>query len=119
MSYCLVGAKTTLQENIFPGTPREMATMYHCEDKACGQIRAGHYCTLKNQLVLKAAARITDDRLELRCDPSSAVCASDDAHLHVLKLEMSQERSRLTETFSLYRNGKPAEDLVFRFERKH
>lgn len=118
LSYRLVGAKTTLQENIFPGTPREMATMYHCEDKQCSHIKAGHYCTLKTQPVLRAAARISDNKLILRCDLASSVCESGDPHLHVLTLEMSEDGKRLKETFSVYRAGKPAEDLIFRFERK-
>jgi hypothetical protein len=33
-SYRLVGARTTVEEKFFPGTPREMAAMYHCVDSA-------------------------------------------------------------------------------------
>lgn len=118
LSYRLVGARTTLQENIFPGTPREMSTMYHCEDKSCAQLKAAHFCTLKTQPVLRAEAAISDNKLVLRCDPSVPVCGSEEAHLHVLSLEMSEDGNQLKETLSIYRNGKQAEDLIFRFERR-
>jgi hypothetical protein len=119
LSYRLVGARTTVQENIFPGTPREMATMYHCVDSACTQVVANHYCTLKNQPVLRADPRMDVGRLVFRCDPGVAVCASPDAHLHVLTIEMPEDGSnRLKTKFQIQKEGKPAEELVFLFDRK-
>lgn len=119
LSYRLVGAKTTLQENIFPGTPREMATMYHCVDSACTQVVANHYCTLKNQPVLRAEPRMDVGRLVFRCEPTVAICASPDAHLHVLTIEMPEGGSnRLKTKFQIQKEGRPAEELVFLFDRK-
>jgi hypothetical protein len=119
LSYRLVGAKTTLQENIFPGTPREMATMYHCVDSACTQVVANHYCTLKNQPVLRAEPRMAVGQLVFRCDPGVAVRASPDAHLHVLTIELPPYGSnRLKTKFQIQKEGRPAEELVFLFDRK-
>lgn len=119
LSYRLVGSKTTLQENIFPGTPREMATMYHCADKRCSEVVADHYCSLKNQPVLRAEAAPEAGMLRFRCDPSVAVCASADAHLHALTIErIDGQPDRLKTTFALQKNGQPGETLVFQFERR-
>lgn len=119
LSYRLVGSKTTLQENIFPGTPREMATMYHCVDKACTQVVADHYCSLKNQPVLRAQPQAAAGKLVFTCDPAVATCNSADAHLHVLTIEAPKAPGGPLKTiFSVHRDGKLAEDLVFRFERK-
>jgi hypothetical protein len=118
VSYRLVGAETTLQENIFPGTPREMATMYHCADKACDQVRATHYCVLKNQPALLAQPQVLNDKLVLNCDMQADICNSNDVHLHVITLELSDNNRHLKETFSLYRDGKHVEDLIFHFDRK-
>jgi len=119
LSYRLVGSQTTLQENIFPGTPREMATMYHCAGKDCGQLVADHYCSLKNQPVLRAEPAPAAGMLSFRCDPSVAACASADAHLHQLTIERVEGRpDRLKTTFALQKNGQPGESLVFQFERR-
>ena len=119
LSYHLVGSKTTLQENIFPGTPREMSTMYHCIDKACSRLMADHFCSLKNQPVLRAEPVTESGKLVFSCDPAVAVCASPDPHLHVLTIEAPQGNAGpLKTTFSIRRDGKPAEDLVFLFDRK-
>jgi hypothetical protein len=119
LSYRMVGSKTTLQENIFPGTPREMATMYHCFDKECTEVVADHYCSLKNQPVLRATPQPAAGKLVFTCDPSAAVCSSPDPHLHVMTIEAPSGASgQIRTTLSIHRDGKPAEDLVFLFERK-
>lgn len=118
LSYRLVGSKTTLQENIFPGTPREMATMYHCIDQACTQVVADHYCSLKNQPVLRAEPAPEAGKLVFRCDPQVAVCTSPDAHLHVLTIERPHADGKLKMTFAIQKDGKPGENLVFLFDRR-
>lgn len=119
LSYRLVGSRTTLQENIFPGTPREMATMYHCIDQGCSQVVADHYCSLKNQPVLRAEPQPAAGRLVFRCDPGVAVCGSPAAHLDVLTIELPKgDASQLRTTFALRKDGKPGETLVFLFDRK-
>ncbi len=119
LSYRLVGSKTTLQENIFPGTPREMATMYHCADKACSQVVADHYCALKNQPVLRADPQPAKGKLVFHCDPTVPVCNSPDLHLQVLTIELRGANSgQLRINFALEKEGKPAASPVFLFERK-
>ncbi|MBL8473281.1 MAG: hypothetical protein KF778_20935 [Rhodocyclaceae bacterium] len=119
LRYRLVGSRTTLQENIFPGTPREMATMYHCVDKACSQVMADHYCSLRNQPVLRAAPPTAPGQLVFQCDPAVAVCASPDAHLDRLTVErLEGSANQLKTSFSIRKDGKIADLLVFHFERR-
>jgi len=50
ISFKVVGKGSAVQENLLPGTGKEMVTMYHCDKvKACSQVQAKHYCAKQNQ----------------------------------------------------------------------
>ena len=58
ISFKVIGKGSTIQENLLPGSGKEMATMYHCNDfKDCSKLQATHYCAKQNQpeLILDAA----------------------------------------------------------------
>jgi hypothetical protein len=96
-----------------------MSTMYHCADRACTQVIADHYCSLKNQPVLRAEPQPEAGKLVFRCDPAVAVCNAPDAHLDVLTIELPDgDAGQLKTSFALKKDGKPGEVLVFRFDRK-
>lgn len=119
LRYRLVGSKTTVQENIFPDTPREMATMYHCSDADCTQLIADHYCSLKNQPILQAAISNAENALRFECDPRVAICNASVAHLQTLTIErIPGDPDHLKTRFAVHKDGKLADTLVFRFERK-
>ena len=93
--------------------------MYHCLDKECTEVVADHYCSLKNHPVLRATPQSAAGKLVFTCDPSATVCSSPDPHLHVMTIEAASGSSaQLKTTFSIRRDGKPAEDLVFLFDKK-
>ena len=49
MEFRLIGRDMTVQEDLLPGTKREMVTMYHCSDSSCSAVKATHYCAKGNQ----------------------------------------------------------------------
>jgi len=58
ISFKVIGKGRTIQENLLPGTGKEMATMYHCNDfNDCSKVQATHYGAKQNQpeLMLDAA----------------------------------------------------------------
>jgi len=119
LRYRLVGSKTTVQENIFPDTPREMATMYHCADADCTRLIADHYCSLRNQPILQAADSDVENTIRFECDPTVAICSASAAHLQTLTIErIPDDPDHLTTRFAVHKDGKLADTLVFRFERK-
>jgi hypothetical protein len=58
-------------------------------------------------------------RLVFKCDPALAICNTPDAYLDVLSIELPPYGgSRLKTKFQIQKEGKPAESLVFLFDRK-
>ena len=50
MSFRVIGKGSAVQENLLPGTGKEMATMYHCNDfQECTQVQAKHEWSKQNQ----------------------------------------------------------------------
>ena len=49
MEFKLIGRERTVQEDLLPGTKRQMVTMYHCKDSSCSAVKATHYCAKGNQ----------------------------------------------------------------------
>jgi len=118
ISFKLVGRGSTLQENLLPGNEREMATMYHCRDSGCSAVRATHYCAKKNQPEFLASMESTPDRLIFECDMSTELCQSDDAHIHRITHELSEDGAHLRSVYMGFRNGQYDADTIFHFERK-
>jgi len=118
ISFKLVGRGSTLQENLLPGNEREMATMYHCLDSGCSAVRATHYCAKKNQPEFLASMESTPDRLVFECDMSTELCQSDDAHIHRITHELSEDGAHLRSVYTGFRNGQYDADTIFHFERK-
>jgi hypothetical protein len=120
MSFKVIGKGTTVQENLLPGTGKEMATMYHCNKfKDCSQVEAKHYCAKKNQpeLVLDAGAS-SDRMVTLNCDMSSDLCKSNEGHIHKITHELSADNKHLKTSYTTFKDGKYKKDSIYHFVRK-
>lgn len=120
ISFKVVGKGSALQENLLPGTGKEMVTMYHCNDfKNCTQVQAKHYCAKQNQpeLVLDAA-KSSDSVIVMACDMNTALCNSAEGHVHGIRHEMSNDNKHLKTTYTIYSNGKFEKDSIYHFDRK-
>ena len=120
MSFKVVGKGSAVQENLLPGTGKEMVSMYHCNDfKNCTQVQAKHYCAKQNQpeLVLDAA-RSDDTVIVMACNMNTALCNSGEGHVHMIKHELSQDSNHLKTTYTIYSNGKYEKDSIYHFKRK-
>jgi len=118
MSFKVIGKGSTVQENLLPGTGKEMATMYHCDEfKNCSQVKATHYCAKQNQpeLILDASAS-SKNVITMNCDPSSALCNSEEGHVHKITHEISGDN--LKTTYTIFKNGKLEKNSVYHFVRK-
>ena len=120
ISFKLVGKGSAVQENLLPGTGKEMVSMYHCNDfKNCSQVQAKHYCAKQNQpeLILDAA-KSNDNVIVMACDMNTALCNSAEGHVHSIKHEMSQDNEHLKTTYTIYKDGKYEKDSIYHFNRK-
>lgn len=118
MSFRVIGKGSTVQENLLPGTGKEMATMYHCDSHAkCQEVRASHYCAKRNQpqFVLASA---TDTSIAFRCDGKNDVCRSEESHVHQIRHELSPDGKNLKTTYTIYDKGKRKSDSIYHFVKK-
>ena len=119
MNFKVIGKGSTVQESLLPGTGKEMATMYHCDSfKNCSQIKATHYCAKQNQpkLVLDSTAS-SANVITMACDPSSALCNSNDGHVHKITHEMADSKYLKT-TYTIFKDGKFKKNSIYHFVRK-
>jgi hypothetical protein len=118
MSFKLVGRGSTVQEDLLPGTERQMVTMYHCKDASCSAVKATHYCAKQNQPEFLASMESTPDRLVFECDMSTELCQSWDDHIHKITHELSADGTHLRAVYSSFMNGEHSKDTIFHFDRK-
>lgn len=120
ISYKLIGAETTIQEDLLPNTAKQMVTMYHCRDIACTTLKATHYCVKQNQPELIANMKeSTPERFVFDCDMSTELCRSDEDHVHRIVLELSDNGSHLKSSYLSWENKKPKKvSSIYHFDRK-
>ena len=120
MSFKVIGKGSTIQENLLPGTGKEMATMYHCDSfKNCMQVQARHYCAKQNQpeLVLDES-QSNARRIVMNCDMNSTLCNSVEGHVHRITHELSQDKNHLKTTYTIFKDGKLEKHSIYHFDRK-
>lgn len=118
MSFKVIGKGTTVQENLLPGTQKEMATMYHCNKASdCRRVLAKHYCAKKNQPELVVNGDIPDNKITLSCDMSTALCNSKEDHVHQITHELSGDGKHLKTTYTSYKDGKKKGASIYHFDR--
>lgn len=118
MDFKLVGARRTVQEDLLPGTSRQMVTMYHCRDSSCSAVKATHYCAKGNQPEFVASPGSSPRELIFECDMTTELCQSWDAHIHRITHQLSEDGKHLRAVYSNYLNGEHTGDTVFHFDRK-
>ena len=120
VTFKVIGKGSTIQENLLPGTAKEMATMYHCNDfKDCSELQATHYCSKQNQPELIVDAAKSNGRIiVMACDMNTSLCNAAEAHVHMIKHELSNNNNHLKTTYTIYNNGKFEKDTIYHFDRK-
>lgn len=120
MSFKVIGKGSTVQENLLPGTPKEMATMYHCDKFTnCSKVQATHYCAKQNQpeLILDED-KSNSNLIVLTCDMTTALCNSAESHIHKITHELSEDNNHLKTTYTSYKNGESEKNSTYHFDRK-
>jgi hypothetical protein len=118
MRFSLVGRESTVQEDLLPGTARQMVTMYHCRDSSCSNVKATHYCAKQNQPEFLASRASSPDELIFECDMTTELCQSWEGHIHRITHTLSQDGAHLRSAYETYLNGEYKTDTIFHFDRK-
>ena len=118
MEFKLIGRERMVQEDLLPGTKRQMVTMYHCNDSTCSAVKATHYCAKGNQPEFVASVHSTAKELIFECDMTTELCQSWDAHIHRIAHQLSEDGQHLRSAYSNFLNGEHTTDTVFHFDRK-
>lgn len=120
ISFKVIGKGSTVQENLLPGTGKEMATMYHCDNfKNCSKVQAKHYCAKQNQPELILDSRGTNHNvISLACDKNNPTCNSNQGHVHKISHELSQNDNHLKTTYTIFKDGKFKKDTIYHFVKK-
>lgn len=118
MNFKLIGRERTVQEDLLPGTKRQMVTMYHCEDTSCSAVKATHYCAKGNQPEFLASSESSPRELIFECDMSTELCQSWDNHIHRITHQLSEDGMHLRAVYTNFLNGEHTTDTIFHFDRK-
>ena len=118
MRFTLIGRESTVQEDLLPGTERQMVTMYHCKDSSCSDVKATHYCAKQNQPEFLASLASSPHELIFECDMGTELCQSWDGHIHRITHRLSEDGAHLRSAYATYLNGEYKSDTVFHFDRK-
>ena len=118
MEFRLIGRERTVQEDLLPGTKRQMVTMYHCKDSTCSAVKATHYCAKGNQPEFLASTESSPRELIFECDMSTELCKSWDNHIHRITHQLSEDGTHLRAVYSNFNDGEYTTDTIFHFDRK-
>ena len=110
--YRVTSGGSAVVETLFPGTPREMVSVYH--DARSGKPAMTHYCMLGNQPELELMSS-GEQKLDFSLSPSSPIPTSE-MHMHALKLSWDGP-DRLTQVWTSYKNGQPQGSVTIRLKR--
>jgi hypothetical protein len=99
MTYSVTGAGSAVIETMFPGTAREMTTVYH--DDSSGRLVAQHYCNAANQPKL----RLTESdgtTLRFTLAPDADIKADLEGHAHNLTVTLTPDGSLVHDWLNHY-----------------
>lgn len=114
VTYEVTSGGSAVIERLFPGTPREMTTMYHDDSK--GKLIAQHYCNAANQPRL-SLMESKDGRMYFVLSPDSDLRADLEGHAHELTLTVGPDGS-LTHDWLNHYLGAPGQKRNIKLNRK-
>ena len=104
VTYEVTAGGSAVIEKLFPGTAREMTTVYH--DDSSGRLIAHHFCNAANQPRLRLQES-DGERLYFVLAPDSDIKADLEGHAHELTLRIGADGSLVHDWLNHYL-GKPA-----------
>ena len=113
-SFRVTAAGSVLKETLFPGTPKEMVTMYHLDGP---DLVLTHYCALANQPRMRAEAAQETNRFVFRFIGGTNLRSEADSHMHQVTFTMPSD-DRLQAEWVASQDGKACHCVKLDLARK-
>jgi len=101
VKYRLTAAGSAIIEDLMPGTPHEMVSVYHDQK---GKLVMTHYCMIGNQPKMELKS-VEDKSIALSFVETSGINVSADQHMHSLKITFKDDNN-MVQTWTFFEEGK-------------
>lgn len=112
--YELTSGGTAITEKLMQGTPQEMTSVYHKDNKS---IAMTHYCALGNQPHLKLKKQ-TDNMVSFEMTKPQGIGSMKEPHMHAMTMTFDGA-DKLKHEWVSYEGGKKKDTVVFTLTRKN
>ena len=114
VEYALTSRGTAVIERMFPGTPKEMVSVYAQDGH---QMVMTHYCALGNQPRMRTSSPVTGNSITLSYIDGTGMRSVHDKHMHELTLTIIDSR-HINHEWTVFENGQKEVTHTFAFARR-
>ncbi len=114
IAYRVTSGGSAVEETFFPGTPKEMISMYHQDGK---RLVMTHYCALGNQPRMQSKTLDRTDKLEFSFDDATGLKSKKDPYMGALTLTFNDDKT-ITQEWTLFENRQAKGTTVMSLKRK-
>lgn len=114
VEYALTSRGTAVIERMFPGTPKEMVSIYAQDGH---EIVMTHYCALGNQPRMRTGSPVTGNSLILSYIDGTGMRSLQDKHMHELTLTFVDDR-HMKHEWTIFEHGRKQVTHTFAFARQ-
>lgn len=114
VEYALTSRGTAVIERMFPGTPKEMVSIYAQDGH---EMVMTHYCALGNQPRMRTSSPVSGNSITLSYIGGTGMRSSHDKHMHELTLIFIDDR-HINHEWAVFENGREQVTHTFDFARQ-
>jgi hypothetical protein len=114
VQYKMTAGGSAVVETLFPGTEHEMLTVIHPDGT---DLLLTHYCHLGNQPQMKASGPVDGTKVEFKFVRATNLKSDKDRHMHEATYTFV-DKDTLKSEWTLYNEGKAANQIVIELKRK-
>ncbi len=111
--YKVIAAGSAVHEHMFPGTPHEMVTMYHCDGP---DLMLTHYCAAGNQPRMKAEKSADPNQLVFHFAGGTNLNPAKDMHMHDVTITFI-DAYHIRQEWTHYKDGKLSGTVTIELKR--
>ena len=114
VEYILTAKGTAVIERMYPGTPKEMVSIYAQDGH---QMVMTHYCLLGNQPRMRTGSPVNGNSMTLSYIDGTGMRSFHDKHMHELTLTFIDDR-HINHEWTVFENGQKKSTHTFAFARQ-
>ncbi|MYC27184.1 MAG: hypothetical protein F4X63_04200 [Nitrospira sp. SB0662_bin_26] len=114
VEYALTSRGTAVIERMFPGTPKEMVSVYAQDGH---EMVMTHYCALGNQPRMRTSSPVTGNSITMSYIDGTGMHSLQDKHMHELTLSFIDDR-HINHEWTVFEHGREQVTHTFAFTRQ-